>query len=112
MSGRSKPAIDLVPQPVDVHVHHIRQAIKIIIPDMLLNHRPAHHLAGMPHQVMQKCELLGRKLDSLARSARPRASPDRARDQRLSRAPVELGPTPQDDPDPRHQFGKRKRLDE
>ena len=60
--------IDLVPQPVDVHVHHVCQAVKIIIPDMLLNHRSAHNLTGMPHQVMQERELLGRKLDSQART--------------------------------------------
>ena len=50
------PLVDLLTQTADVDVDDIRLRIEVVIPHLLQQHRPRHHLAGMAHQVLQQAE--------------------------------------------------------
>src|ERR1700756_5021168 len=51
------PAIDLAAQPADMAFHQAGARIEMKAPDILQQHGPRHHLAGMLHQIFQKLVL-------------------------------------------------------
>ena len=105
--------VHLVPQPVDVDVDDVGQAVELEVPDVLQDHRPADDLAGVPHQVVEQGELLGRQvdpppgpLDDAGRRGRAAGRPPGGSAARRSR------PAPEHDPDAGQQLGERERLDQ
>src|SRR5687768_17071423 len=55
--------VDLLAQVADVDIHDVRVALVREVPDVLDEPRPAKDLTGMPHEVVEKPELLRRELD-------------------------------------------------
>src|SRR4051812_16505139 len=104
-------ALDLGPQPLDVHVHQPGVGGVPVAPDLLQQHLPGEHLARLARQRHQQVELQRRELDRPALAQHlvtgdvDAQVPDRQRLRRLV-----LGP-PQPRPDPRDQLLRLERLD-
>src|SRR5205085_721778 len=47
-------AVDLLPEPAHMHVDHIGLRIEMVIPDILQQHRPGYHMAGVAHHVFEQ----------------------------------------------------------
>src|SRR5271165_1270517 len=62
--------IDFLAQAVDLHFNHVGGRINVHVPDLVKDHRTRHHSSGIPYQVFQKREFLGRKLQELTAPAR------------------------------------------
>src|SRR6476646_11341749 len=45
--------VHLLAEPVDHHVHDVGAGIEVIVPGILGDEGPAHHPAGVAHQVLQ-----------------------------------------------------------
>src|ERR1700752_743406 len=60
--------VDLLPQPVDHHVHDVGARIEVVIPRVLGDERAGHHPSRMPHQVLEDSVLLWRQVHALARA--------------------------------------------
>src|SRR5271157_5130109 len=54
--------IDLLAQAVDLDFNHIGGRIDMHVPHLVKDHSPRHHSSGIPDQVFEKREFLGRKL--------------------------------------------------
>src|SRR5579875_1037912 len=55
--------LELVPEVADIDLEHVGIAPKIVSPDLLEDHIPREHLAGMPHKEGEEFVLLGCQLD-------------------------------------------------
>src|SRR3954451_1791830 len=60
-------ALDLRPQPLDVHVHQPRVGRVAVSPHLLAQHLPSEHLARLAGQCHEQVELQRREGDRLAR---------------------------------------------
>src|SRR3974377_2266938 len=61
-------SIDLVAQPADSGLHNVRLGVEIVVPDMFHDHGLRYDASRVAHQVLQKGELAGAQVDSLAAS--------------------------------------------
>src|SRR6202050_2556696 len=55
--------VDLLAQVIDVNVDHIGHGVERQVPHVLDNHGAGHILAGMPQEVFEQREFLGRQVD-------------------------------------------------
>src|SRR6516165_9992975 len=61
--------IDLSTHPPDIDIDDIGRWIEMKVPDVLQQHGPGYDAAFIAHQIFQKLEFLGKKLDALAAPA-------------------------------------------
>ena len=54
--------IDLTPQAANIDIYKIRHAVEVIVPGMLLEHRPCDNHIGVAHQVFKYYIFLGSQL--------------------------------------------------
>src|SRR5690606_21315141 len=45
--------VELAPQPVDVHVDHVGDALPVFAPDVLVEHLAGDDVSGVPHQKLK-----------------------------------------------------------
>ena len=54
ISGYAEPLVDLLAQPVDMHVDDIAARLEIVVPCAFQQHRPGDDLAGVADQIFQQ----------------------------------------------------------
>src|SRR5688500_17829796 len=58
--------VDLLPQPVDDHIHDVGPGIEVIVPGIFGDEGAGHDPAGVPHEIFENGVLLRREIDPLA----------------------------------------------
>src|SRR6185312_5843664 len=70
--------VDLSAQPSNIDIDDVGRRIEMKVPDVLQQHGPGYDAALIAHQIFQKLEFLGKKVDILAAPAGgPRDQVDR-----------------------------------
>src|SRR5215472_14787850 len=62
------PFVDLLAQIIHVHVNHVGHGVRRQLPDKLDDHVAGDATPGVPHEILEEAELLGRQLNRLARA--------------------------------------------
>src|SRR6185437_14500109 len=61
--------VDLAPQSSNVHINDVGAWVEVIVPNLLEEHRPSHHLAVMSHQVLEELEFARLQVEPAAPAA-------------------------------------------
>src|SRR5271155_1385689 len=103
--------VNFVPEPADEHVHDIRLRIEAVVPDVFENHGLGHDAPGVAHEIFQKRELAGLKLDFFSTAPHfPGKQIQREIPHRQPRRLAGVRGAADECLDARQQFGKCKRL--